>query len=118
MQQEGVIAIFRFPAVPPDKAAKLIVLGIQTAGPVLVGKRRVGDGKVEALELVVALLPLGRGQGIALPDLGGRIVVQDHVHARQGAGGVIHLLTVDGEPLGPSLVTGLEQQEPEPQVGS
>ena len=109
MQQEGVIAIF-LRRYAPDKAAKLIVLSIQAAGPVLVGKGRVGDGKVEALELVVALLPLGRGQGIALPDLGGRIVVQDHVHARQGAGGVIHLLTVDGEPLGSRLVTGLEQQ--------
>ena len=109
VQQEGVIAIF-LRRYAPDKAAKLIVLGIQAAGPVLVGKGRVGDGKVEALELVVALLPLGRGQGIALPDLGGRIVVQDHVHARQGAGGVIHLLTVDGEPLGSRLVTGLEQQ--------
>ena len=53
---------------------------------------------------------MGRGQGVALPDLGGGIVVQDHVHPRQRTGGVVHLLSVNTQPLGTRLVTRLEQQ--------
>jgi hypothetical protein len=35
--------------------------------------------------------------GISLPDFGGGIVVQNHVHPRQCAGGVVHFLTEYGQ---------------------
>ena len=55
----------------------------------LVGKGRVGDDVIEGLERV-AVFELGIGQRIALHDERGRVIVEDHVHAGQGArGGVL-----------------------------
>ncbi|MNO68732.1 hypothetical protein D3C76_595710 [compost metagenome] len=109
VQQEGVIAVFLWRHAP-DKAAELVVLGIEAASPVLVGEGRVGYGKVKGFELVVALLPLGCSQGVALPDCCSGVVVQDHVHPRQRTGGVVHLLSVNTQSLGAGLVARLEQQ--------
>ena len=53
------------------------------------------------------------GERVVLPDLGGRTVVQDHVHLGQGAGGVVHLLPVQGQVVTgqvPGHVVGLQQQ--------
>ena len=96
MQEEGVVAVFgRGDAV--FEAPVLVVGRIESAGPSLGRERRIGDGKVEGLEAVVLVLEVRRGQGVATPQLGGRVAVQDHVHARQRPGGVVHLLAVDGD---------------------
>ena len=44
-------------------------------------------------------LKCGAGQGVALPDVGRRAVVQDHVHAGQARGGAVHLLPVERDVL-------------------
>ena len=53
------------------------------------------------------MLEVGIGQRVAAPDLRRGVAVQDHVHARQGPGGVVHLLAVDGDAVG-RFVGGLE----------
>ena len=73
----------------------------------------IGDDEVEGLEAAVGVLEVRAGEGVVLPDLRRRAVVEDHVHPGQRGGGVVHLLPVEreveaGAALG--LVVGLEQQ--------
>ena len=53
--------------------------------------------------------PVGRGQRVALPDFRRLVAVQNHVHARQGGGGVVHLLPVDAQ-AGGGFVGDLDEQ--------
>ena len=71
-------------------------------------KGRIGDHIVEGLERV-AVLELGIGQRVALHDQRGGIVVQDHVHARQAAGGSVLFLTVERDRRA-GFIGDLEQQ--------
>ena len=57
-------------------------------------ERRIGDDVVEGLERV-AVLELGIGQRVALHDERGGVVVQDHVHAGEAAGGGVLFLPVE-----------------------
>ena len=54
---------------------------------------------------------MGIGDGVALPDCGSRIVMENHVHAGQGAGGKVHFLTIDCQ-TSRSFITGFQQQRP------
>ena len=65
--------------------------------PTLVAEGRIGDHVVKGFERV-AVAEFGVGQGVALLDQGGGIVVQDHVHARQAGGGGVFLLAVESDP--------------------
>ena len=85
-----------------------IVQRVQTGAPPLVGKWRIGDDIVEGFE-GVALLEFGIYQRIALHDQRLCIVVQDHVHPREAAGGGVLLLPVERD-SGGCLVADLEQQ--------
>jgi hypothetical protein len=67
---------------------------IDAGAPALVGKRRIGDHVIEGLQRF-AVLELRIGQGVALHDQRAGVVVQDHVHARQAAGGGVLLLPVE-----------------------
>jgi len=40
---------------------------------------------------------MGAGERVVLPDFRRGAIVQDHVHARQGRRGVVHLLAVEGQ---------------------
>ena len=108
VQQEGVVTVFLWRNAPGE-TAEFILLGVDSAGPVLVGEGRIGNGEVECFELAAGVFPLRVGDSIAFPDFGGGVVVQNHVHARQCAGGIIHFLTEDGE-AARRLVAGFEQQ--------
>lgn len=112
VQEEGVVAVFlRRNAIA--ETVVLILCRVEAIAPGLGGERRVGDDKVEQLELTHRVFEMRRGQGVVLPDFRRGAVVQDHVHLGQGAGGVIHFLTVDGQvEAGGTLgfVVGFEQQ--------
>ena len=82
------------------------------------------DGCLGELVLVVlgrfGILEMRIGKGVVLPDFRRGTVVQDHVHLRQGGGGVVHFLPVNrqvvaGGALG--FVVGLEQQRAGPARG-
>ena len=57
----------------------------------------------------VAVLELRIGQRVALHDERGGVVVQDHVHAGEAAGGAVLLLPVEGD-RGAGFVRHLQQQ--------
>ena len=84
---------------------------VEAAGPGLGGEGWIGDGEVEGLEAAVPVLEVRGGQRVAAPQIRGRVTVQEHVHTRQRPGGVVHLLTVDGD-AARRLVGDLEQQGP------
>ena len=69
---------------------------------------RIGDDIVEGLE-GVAVPELGIGQRVALHDQRGGVVVQDHVHAGEAAGGGVLFLAVERDG-GAGLVADLQEQ--------
>jgi hypothetical protein len=74
----------------------------------LVGKGRIGDDVVVGAQLL-AVLELGRGEGVAVENPGRREVVQDHVHASQAGGGDVLFLAFEGDALA-GLGGNLQQQ--------
>ena len=56
-----------------------------------------------------AVLEFGVGEGVALDDLGDRVVVQDHVHAGEAGGGGVLFLTVEGDG-GKGFVSDFEEE--------
>ena len=89
VQQVGVVALPGGRHAEGLEAFVGVVGRVETGAPALVAKGRIGDHIVEGLERV-AVLELGIGQRIALYNERRGVVVQDHVHARQTAGRVIH----------------------------
>ena len=116
VQQVGVVALLGGRRAEGLEALVGIVERIEAGAPALVGERRIGDDVVEGLERV-AVLELGIGQRVALHDQRGGVVVQDHVHAREAAGGGVLFLPVERDG-GAGLVATFSSSEPEPQVGS
>ena len=80
VQQESVVAVFgRGNAV--GEAPKAVVGRVEAVGPCLVGEGRIGDGEIEGPEAAVRVREVGGGQRVAVPQVGGFVAVQDHVHA-------------------------------------
>jgi hypothetical protein len=94
MQQESVVAVLggRHAVL---ETAELVGIRIEPAGPCLGGEGRISQGKVEDLQAAVRVLEIRCGQRVATPQIGGRMAVQDHVHACQCPGGIVHFLPVD-----------------------
>src|SRR6266699_2822446 len=100
VQQKSVVAIFPgWHAV--FKTLIQIVNRVKAIAPCLIGEGRIGYDEVEGLEILIlwliaaALLKVRIGERIVLPDFGGGVVVQDHVHLSQSGGSVVHFLPVD-----------------------
>ncbi len=108
VQQVGVVALLGGRRAEGLEALVGVVERIEAGAPALVGKGRIGDDVVEGLERV-AVLELGIGQRVALHDQRGGVVVQDHVHAGEAAGGGVLLLPVERDG-GAGLVADLQQQ--------
>ena len=84
MLEEGIVAVLLWwDAIL--KATIQVMLGIETAAPGFGGKRRIGNRKIEMLELAVLFPVVRLGERVVLPNLCGRVIMQDHVHARQAA---------------------------------
>jgi hypothetical protein len=92
----------------PGEALVRVALRRQALAPGLHRERRVGNHVVVGAQLL-AVLELWRGQRVALLDVRGREVVQDHVHAREAGGGHIHFLPFEGDLLA-GLGRHLEQE--------
>ena len=90
------------------KALKRVVLRVYAGAPAFVAKGWVGNHVVKGFELV-AVFKLGIGQGVTLHNLGGGVVVQDHVHAGQAAGGRVFFLAVEGD-FGAGFFAHFQQQ--------
>ena len=108
VQQVGVVALLGGRHAEGLEAFVGIVGRVEAGAPALVAEGRIGDHVVESLERV-AVRELGIGQRIALHDERRGVVVQDHVHARQTAGGSVLFLAVKGD-LGAGLIGHLQQQ--------
>ena len=108
VQQVGVVALLGGRRAEGLEAVVGIVERIEAGAPALVAERRIGDDVVEGLERV-AVLELGIGQRVALHDERRGVVVQDHVHAGQAAGGGVLFLPVERDG-GAGLVAHLQQQ--------
>jgi hypothetical protein len=108
VEQVGVIALLGRGDAEGLEALAGVVEGIEAGTPAFVAEGEIGDDVVEALE-TGPVAKLGIGEGVALHDEGGGVVVQDHVHARQDGGGGVLFLTVEGD-RGARLVGDLEQQ--------
>ena len=106
VQQVGVVALFGGRHAEWLETLIRVVQRVDAGAPALVGKRRIGDHVVEGLE-DAAFLELGIVQGVALHDERGGVVVQNHVHAGQAAGGGVLLLPVEGDG-GSGLVAHLQ----------
>ena len=97
VQQVGVVALLGG-RLAPGEALEGVLRWRDAGGPGLVGERRIGDDVVVGAELL-AVLELGRGQGVAREDVGRGEVVQDHVHAGQARGGHVLLLPFERDVL-------------------
>src|SRR2546421_4056452 len=94
MQQKSVVTIFSgWHTI--FKTLIQIVGRVKAIAPGFVGKRWIGYDEVEYLEVTVALLKVGAGERIVLPDFGCGVVVQDHIHLSQCSGSIVHFLSVD-----------------------
>ena len=66
----------------------------------LLEKGGLATTKSNVLRLIVThLLKIGAGERIIVPDIGGGLVMQDHIHACQSIGCVIHFLPIDGDAI-------------------
>ena len=80
VQEVGVVTLLGWRDAVGLEALPWIVLGIETGAPAFIAERRIGGCIVKGLERV-AVEEQRVGKGVALLDLGGGIVMQDHVHA-------------------------------------
>jgi len=108
VQQVGVVALLGGGNAETIETPVRIVVGGQSRAPPLVRERRIGHHEVENLE-AAAVRELGIGQGIALGDERGGVVMQNHVHPGQAGGRGILFLTVKGDSSA-GLVGHLQQQ--------
>jgi len=95
MQQVGVIALLVRRRAEIMEAPVRIVKRVDAGAPAFVAERRIGDYVVEGFELTVIASEQRISQGVALLDQSCRVVVQDHVHARQTGGGGVLFLSVE-----------------------
>ena len=113
MQQKRVVAILLRRDAEGESVVE-VVGRIEAVAPRFGGEGEVGHHEVEGLERAGSgVLEMRGGKRVVLPDFRRGAVVEDHVHARQRGGGVVHLLPVEreveaGAALG--LIMRLEQQ--------
>jgi len=93
VEEVGVIALLAGRRAEGFEAVEGVVGDVDAIDPAFVGQGRIGDDIIEGLE-GVAGLEFGIGERVALYDEGGGVVVQDHVHAGEAAGGGVFLLAV------------------------
>ena len=96
VQEESIVAVL-LRRNPECKAAIQVIGRIEAVAPGFGGERKIGDDEVEGLEAAVGAFEVRAGEGVVLPYLRRRAVVEDHVHPGQRGGGVVHLLPIERE---------------------
>jgi len=86
VEEVGVVALFGGGSAEGLEALVGIVERVDAGGPAFVAEGGIGDDVIEGFE-GVAIEEFGIGEGVALEDEGAGVVVQDHVHAGEAAGG-------------------------------
>ena len=109
VQQIGVIALLGRRRAEMLEALVRVVERVDAGAPAFVAERRIGDDIVEGFELAVIAGKKRISQRVALLDQGRRVVVQDHIHARQAGGGGVFFLPVERD-LGAGFVAHFQQQ--------
>jgi hypothetical protein len=110
VEQVGIIALLGGRNAEVPEPAIRIVQRIDPFAPALVAEGRIGNHIVKGFEIAMIGIKKERiGQRVALLDLGGRVVVQDHVHAGKAGGGGILFLTVERYPGG-GFITHLQEE--------
>ena len=94
VQQIGVVALLGGRRAEGLESVVEVVQRIEAGAPAFVGERRIGDHVVEGLERVAGSLNLGSVSVLPCTIQRRRVVVQDHVHPRQGPGGRVLFLPV------------------------
>jgi len=108
VQEVGVVTLPIWRRAEGLKALVRVMERVNAVAPAFVAERGIGDDIVEDLE-GVAVHELGRGQGVALHNERGGVVVQDHVHPCEAAGGGVLFLPVEGDG-GLGLIGHLQEQ--------
>jgi len=90
------------------ESLKAVAQRIKAGAPALIGKRRIGDLIIEGFQ-GVAIGELGIGQGVALLNECGGIIVQDHIHLGQTSSACILFLPVERNRRC-GFISNLEQQ--------
>jgi len=94
VKQERVVAVlWRGNAV--FEPFEFVLGRVEAVGPCFSGEGWICDGEVEGRETAIAVLEVGRGECVALPQLGSGVAVKEHVHASHRPRGKVILLTVD-----------------------
>ncbi len=112
VEEERIVAVLRRrDAVlkPPE----LVTLRVEAARPGLGREGRICNRKVKLLQAPVGILEVRVCERIVAPDLGTRMIMEEHIHPREGPGGVVHLLAVYRYPPG-SLIGRLEEEGARP----
>ena len=107
MEEVGVVALLGGRRAEGREAVVGVVVDVDAGAPTLVGEGRIRDHVVEGLQRAIGVLELGIGERVGLMDEGAGMIVKDHVHAGEGAGGGVLLLPVERH-LGGGLVAHLE----------
>ncbi len=93
MQQVRIVSLFSGWDAEVLEPVVRIIGGVQPGAPAFVAERWIDDCEIKRLQ-TVTVFELRIGDCIALDDQGGRLVMQDHVHAGQTRRGGILLLAV------------------------
>ena len=108
VQQVGVVALLAGRHAEGLETLVSVVERIESGAPPLIAERRIGDDVVKVLS-VSPSLNLGSASVLPCTIERRRVVVQDHVHAGQAAGGGVFLLAVERDRRA-GLVGDLQEQ--------
>ena len=86
MQQVRIVALLAGRDAKVLKPVVRIIGRVQSSAPAFVAERWIDNREVKRLQ-TVAVFELRIGDGVALDDQGGRLVMQDHVHPGQASRG-------------------------------
>jgi hypothetical protein len=108
MQEVGVIALLGRRRAEGLESLIRVIGSIYAGAPALIGKRRIRDDIVERFE-GISLHKLWIGERVPLHNQRRGIVVQDHIHPGQCAGGGVLFLSVERD-FDAGLIAHLQQQ--------
>ena len=96
MEQKGVVAVFLWRNADWRSPALILILFFCSFQPWFGRKRRIGNHKIECLQISRIVFILRVVERVALFDRCIGVVVKNHVHFRQPDCGIVFFLSVQG----------------------